>query len=104
MSEYLWILIGVAVFTGCLHTVVAIGAKRPVFGNWRTACQFFFGLYLVGFIWDKIAVERGHWAFNPDMVTGWWAGLPVEEHLFFIVVPYLAVVSLAFLKAIRRDA
>jgi len=39
--------------------------------------------------WDIIATARGDWGFNPHYVSGVrWLGLPLEELLFFIVVPY----------------
>ena len=39
--------------------------------------------------WDIWATARGHWGFNPDYVSGISPfGLPVEEILFFLVVPY----------------
>lgn len=43
-------------------------------------------------IWDVIATKRGHWAFNPEHLVGiYFFGLPVEEILFFITVPYSCV-------------
>jgi len=45
------------------------------------------GLFFV--TWDIIATLRGDWAFNPEHVMGIsFAGLPLEEVLFFIVVPF----------------
>jgi lycopene cyclase domain-containing protein len=45
------------------------------------------GLFFV--TWDIIATMRGDWSFNPEYVMGiTFAGLPLEEVLFFIVVPY----------------
>ncbi len=40
-------------------------------------------------IWDVMATRRGDWAFNPDYVLGISLfGLPVEEVLFFVTIPY----------------
>jgi len=40
-------------------------------------------------IWDAVAASRGDWYFNPDYTLKYKiAGLPVEEILFFITVPY----------------
>ncbi len=43
-------------------------------------------------IWDSYFTEWGIWSFSPDHITGikYW-GLPVEEILFFFVVPYCCV-------------
>ncbi|MCL6494809.1 MAG: lycopene cyclase domain-containing protein [Ignavibacterium sp.] len=43
-------------------------------------------------IWDSIATKRGDWAFNPEHLIGiYFFGLPLEEILFFITVPYSCV-------------
>ncbi|RPI37726.1 MAG: lycopene cyclase domain-containing protein [Methanoregulaceae archaeon] len=45
------------------------------------------GLFFVS--WDIIATLRGDWSFNPEYVMGIsFAGLPLEELLFFLFVPY----------------
>lgn len=43
-------------------------------------------------IWDIFATQRGDWAFNPQHLLGVYIfGLPVEEILFFITVPYSSI-------------
>ena len=43
-------------------------------------------------IWDVIATERGDWAFSPEHLIGFYIlGLPLEEILFFITVPYACI-------------
>jgi lycopene cyclase domain-containing protein len=45
------------------------------------------GLFFV--TWDVIATMWGDWSFNPEHVMGIsLAGLPLEEVMFFIVVPF----------------
>ncbi len=44
--------------------------------------------------WDVLAVDAGHWSFNPDFLLGLLIGnQPVEEIAFFIVVPTFYVVA-----------
>jgi lycopene cyclase domain-containing protein len=59
------------------------------------------GPVLLFAIWDAVAIERGHWAFNPTYVTGWTlpAGLPVEEVVFFLVIP---ICTLLTFEAVQR--
>lgn len=43
-------------------------------------------------VWDVIATERGDWFFNPEHLVGFnILGLPLEEILFFITVPYSCI-------------
>ena len=49
--------------------------------------MFLVGCVFVG--WDVLATHRGHWAFNPSYVDDIrLLGLPLEELLFFVTVPY----------------
>jgi lycopene cyclase domain-containing protein len=44
--------------------------------------------------WDVIAVRHGEWWFSPRYTLGLrMAGLPVEEWLFFLVVPLCALLT-----------
>jgi lycopene cyclase domain-containing protein len=48
-----------------------------------------FALFVV---WDIYAVEREHWWYNPDYLVGVDIGpLPLEELLFFLVIPTAAI-------------
>lgn len=46
-------------------------------------------------VWDVVAILRGHWDFHPEAVTGVALGgvLPIEELLFFLVIPTCAVLT-----------
>lgn len=49
-------------------------------------------MMLVFIPWDVAFTEYGIWGFNQDYLCGWeWLGLPIEEWLFFVVVPYAMV-------------
>lgn len=52
-------------------------------------------------IWDAYAVAQTHWFFNPRFVTGWVIPfqIPVEELVFFIVIP---ICGLLTFESVRR--
>lgn len=55
-------------------------------------------------IWDIIATSRGDWAFSSDQVLDLRIfGLPVEEILFFITVPYACLFIYEVLRSRIRD-
>lgn len=44
--------------------------------------------------WDLVAVRRGDWWFNARYILGpRLAGLPIEEWLFFAVIPVCALLT-----------
>ena len=55
----------------------------------------------VFYLWDVYAIAAEHWSFDPAQTVGLVlpGGVPLEELLFFVVVPTCAV--LAF-EAVRR--
>jgi len=66
--------------------IAAIGATLLVFGGW-----------------DVFAVRREHWSFRPDAVLSFrLLGLPPEELLFFIVIPFCCLFTWETLKYLQR--
>ena len=55
--------------------------------------------------WDMVAVARGDWSFNREYVLGVIlpGGLPLEEVLFFLVIPVCAILTLEAVRACRPD-
>ena len=53
--------------------------------------------------WDIIATARGHWSFNPEYIVGVkFYGLPLEEILFFIVIPFCGIFTWESVKYFMR--
>ncbi|MFZ4107797.1 MAG: lycopene cyclase domain-containing protein [Candidatus Planktophila sp.] len=51
--------------------------------------------------WDKYAIAHGHWFFDRDQILGVYGPwcIPLEEYLFFIVVPIAALMTI---EAVRK--
>lgn len=55
-------------------------------------------------VWDVVAIRLGHWTFSPTYTTGWKVGnIPVEELVFFVVIPLCALLSFEAVGNILRD-
>lgn len=55
--------------------------------------------FIIGVIWDSVAVANGHWYFNYDNLIGIKIGLlPLEEYLFFLILPYFLLTIYRVMK------
>ena len=58
---------------------------------------------LIFLAWDYYAVRNHHWRFDKNQVLGIFApgGIPLEEFLFFIVVPLATLMTIEAVR-VRR--
>lgn len=74
--------------------------KSYISGQIKSAILAIFTVAPLWILYDVWATSRGHWAFNSDYILGLKIiNLPIEEILFFIVVPF----SCVFVWTIFRD-
>ncbi len=54
--------------------------------------------------WDYYAVHSGHWFFDKNQVVGIYgpSGIPLEEFLFFIIVPLAALMTIEAVRAVKK--
>ena len=84
--QYEYLIFNVLVISGPL----VFGSFRPFYfiDSWRPALISVVTVGTPYIIWDVLVTGR-HWHFNPAYVSGLYiGGLPVEEWLFFITVPF----------------
>lgn len=55
--------------------------------------------------WDEAAVANGDWSFSHRFLTGWDlpAHLPLEELLFFLVIPVCALLTFESVQRLLGD-
>ena len=53
--------------------------------------------------WDLYAIADRHWSYDKDQLVGVTlpGGLPLEEGLFFLVVPVCSILTLEAVRAVR---
>jgi lycopene cyclase domain-containing protein len=86
--EYLIVLGAVLFFPLVLSTDRNLGLYR----NRRSLARAIITVALPFWIWDVIVTARGHWSFNDAYIIGLnILGMPIEEWLFFLVVPFVSI-------------
>jgi lycopene cyclase domain-containing protein len=56
--------------------------------------------------WDVVAIARDHWDYSPRYTTGWLLpfAFPVEELVFFVVIPICGLLTLEAVRSLLRRA
>jgi lycopene cyclase domain-containing protein len=94
---YLALLAGCLALTAPLELLLRV----RVYARWRRLLLAVVPEFVLFVAWVLYAIDQGHWDYSADRTLGVRlpGGIPVEEVLFFLVVPLCAV--LAF-EAVRR--
>ncbi|WP_421945064.1 lycopene cyclase domain-containing protein [Pedobacter sp.] len=88
--NYLYLLINIAVILFPL--LLSFDKKVYFFSKWKFILPAIIITGIVFLIWDLLFVKLNVWSFNPAYLVGIsFFGLPLEEILFFLTVPYACV-------------
>lgn len=95
--------VGMLVFCllGTLPLELVIGTR--VYARWRRLLLTLLPVVVVFVVWDLYAIARDQWHFDPAQMLGVTlpGGLPLEELLFFLVVPIASVLTLEAVRRVR---
>lgn len=95
---YLLVLLACLVGTAPLEVVL----KTRVYARWRRLGLTLLPVLVVFVTWDALAIAAGHWDYDPEQVTGLAvASLPIEELLFFVVIPICVILTLEAVRAVK---
>lgn len=96
----------VAVLAGCLLAALWLEPvlRVNVLRRWRRLALTVLPVAAVFAGWDVAAIAAGHWTFDPAQTTGLLlpGRLPVDELLFFLVVPVCAILAFEAVRAVLR--
>jgi len=99
-----------AVLAGCLFGAAWLEPflRVKVLRRWRLLVAAVLPVATIFLAWDIAAVAVGHWSFDPEQIIGLRlpGGVPIEEVLFFLVVPICAVLGFEAVRGVleRRRA
>ncbi len=90
-AEYLLLMAACVAITLPLEFV--LGAR--VYRRPRRLLLAVLPLLVIFYVWDAVAIARGHWDYSPAHTTGWMLpfAVPVEEFVFFIVIPLCGLLT-----------
>lgn len=98
-----WSYVGVLCFVlvGCLWLELVV--RTHVFARLRRLLLAMVLPVLAFVVWDAYAIAAGHWTFDTSRILGFEvvAGVPIDEVLFFIVIPLAAILTLEAVRAVR---
>jgi len=97
---YLGVLVFVLVGTAWLEVML----RTRVYRRWRRLLLTLLPVVAVFVAWDIYAIASGHWTFDPERTTGVIlpGDLPLDELLFFIVIPIAALLTLEAVRSVKR--
>lgn len=74
-----------------------------VYARWRRLLGALVPVVLLFGAWDVLAIRAGWWRYDPDRIVGVTlpGRLPLEELLFFAVIPTCAVLTLEAVRAAK---
>ncbi len=95
-----------AVLAGCLLSALWLEPVRRVgvLRRWRRLVLTVVPVALVFLAWDVAAIAAGHWRYDRSQLVGIElpGRLPLEELLFFLVVPLCSILGFEAVRGVLR--
>jgi lycopene cyclase domain-containing protein len=82
-----------------LEVIFKVGVVR----RWKRALKSILPVSALFIVWDAYAISQGHWFFDRDQILGFFGpfGIPLEEYLFFLVVPLAALLTIEAVTTVK---
>jgi lycopene cyclase domain-containing protein len=78
--------------------------KVKVLRRYKQAIKAILPISLIFIVWDAYAIASGHWWFDNEQILGIFGpfGIPLEEYLFFTVVPLAAILTIEAVRTVKK--
>ncbi len=97
--------LGVLVFTVCASFWLQIVLSVRVLERFARLICSVLPVAILFLCWDAYAISHGHWHFDTNQIVGIYSGfhIPIEEILFFLVVPTAAIMTLEAVRRVKKN-
>jgi lycopene cyclase domain-containing protein len=99
LGNYYYIFL-MLVFAVVPSLILLIILRKKI--NIKNLALTLFILFIIGVIWDQISVRLGIWSFSQEKIIGNLFGIPIEEYIFIIFVPLLAITIYTLVNKINE--
>lgn len=98
--HYLYVL----AFIAFCAVAVSLAFRLRVPRFWRNFLITDLSILIIYLNWDYWAIQKDNWNFDSEQILGFYlfGGIPVEEVLFFIIVPLMTVIVYVTLMKIIK--
>lgn len=105
MAQFHYLM--VLAFIGMCAVFVNFGFRLRIRSKWKLFLMTDAVILAIYLAWDFWAVAKGSWYFDPEQIMGFYifGQLPIEEVLFFVIVPLMVVLTyLALIKLSKSSS
>ena len=101
MERFTYLAVLLFIFVGSAWLEIAL--RTRVLRRWKRLLLALAIPFTLFVIWDIWAIATGHWSIDPDRTVGIKMGgiIPIEELIFFVVVPLASILSLEAVRAVK---
>jgi lycopene cyclase domain-containing protein len=99
MGQWSYLAVMAFIFVGTAW--LEIGLRTRVYRRWRRLLLSVLPVTAIFYCWDVYAIGAGHWWFDESRITDVRlpGGVPIDELVFFLVVPIAAVLTLEAVRS-----
>lgn len=101
MARFTYLAVLLFIFVGSAWLEIAL--RTRVLRRWKRLLLALAIPFAIFVVWDIWAIATGHWSIDPDRTVGvtLFGIIPVEELIFFVVVPLASILSLEAVRAVQ---
>lgn len=101
-DHYVYLLVN---FGTLLFPLLFSFEKRvQYYRSWKYLFPALFITAVIFLMWDHYFTKLGYWGFNERYIMDYsWFGMPIEEILFFFIIPFSSIFIYSFLNKLWPD-